>query len=227
MTSSSEPHGPLLQPQLDEITANTRALVPAERLARTEQLVAELQAAGMEDRLLAPGNTVPEFALTAGNGKLVRSADLLALGLLVIKFFRGRWDPYDMTELEAWQALQGKLRPHRALLVAVSPQTPRQNAFTADRHHLSFPLLSDPSCAFAEQLGLSYAVPEAIRPHFRSMLVNIPFLNGDESWRLPLPATYLLSSSGTVLYREAYADHRRRPEPAATLTALEQFSYSS
>lgn len=208
--------------QLDEITANTRALVPADRLARTERLVEDLRQTGIENRVLGRGATVPGFALRSATGKLVRSSDLLALGSVVLKFFRGRWDPYDMTELEAWEALQLNLRRRRALLVALSPQTPRQNAFTADRHNLTFPLLSDPSCNVAETLGLAYAVPEPSRAHFRSMLVNIPFLNGDETWRLPLPATFVLNSAGTVLYSEGYADHRLRPEPAHALDVLER-----
>ncbi len=224
MTSSAESYGHSLQAQLDEITSNTRALVPPDRLARTEQLVEDLRASGIEDRITGPGGTAADFQLTAGTGKLIRSSDLLALGPVVLKFFRGRWDPYDMTELEAWEALQPTLRRRRALLVAISPQTPRQNAFTADRHSLSFPLLSDPSCDYAETLGLSYTVPEPTRAYYRSMLVNIPFLNGDYTWRLPLPATYVLNSAGTVLYSEGYADHRLRPEPARAVAVLEDLA---
>ena len=223
MTSpSTEPHAVPLQQQLDEITANTRALVQPERLARTDQLVADLLATGLAENILPPGSEAPSFELTAGNGKLVRSADLFALGALVLKFFRGRWDPYDMTELEAWEALQPALRRHRTLTVAISPQTPRQNAFTADRHGLSMPILSDPACAYATQLRLAHTVPEPTQLYYRSMLVNIPFLNGDDSWRLPLPATYVIAPEGTILYARAFADHRRRPEPAEALAALDQ-----
>lgn len=221
MSSSADPTPSSLQAQLDEITANTRALVPADRLAGTERLVAELHATGLEQQMLQAGAHAPKFKLTGANGKHIASSDLLALGPLVIKFFRGRWDPYDMTELEAWQALQPVLRLRRALLVAVSPQNVRQNAFTADRHHLSFPLLSDPTCTVARRFGLAYTVPEPAQAHFRSMLVNIPFLNGDESWNLPLPATYVLSPQGEVLYARAFADHRLRPDPEQALAALE------
>ena len=79
-----------LQDQLDEITANTRHLVQAERLAIGERAVEELFASGIEEKILPLGATAPEFALKDANGRLVRSADLLALGPLVIKFFRGR-----------------------------------------------------------------------------------------------------------------------------------------
>ncbi len=77
-----------LQDQLDEITANTRQLVQADRLAVGERAVEELFASGIEEKILPVGALAPEFALKDASGRLVRSADLLALGPLVIKFFR-------------------------------------------------------------------------------------------------------------------------------------------
>src|ERR1700743_1262100 len=149
-----------LQDQLDEITANTRRLVQAERLAVGERAVAELFATGIEERILPVGSAAPEFALKDANGKLVPSTDLLALGPLVIKFFRGRWCPYCVTELEAWRDLYGKLREHGALMVAIGPQIERQSDFMAGQHGLPFPVLSDPDNAVAEKFGLVYTIPE-------------------------------------------------------------------
>jgi hypothetical protein len=79
-----------LQDQLDEITANTRKLVQAERLAIGERAVEELFATGIEDRILPVGSLAPEFELHDATGRTIRSEDMLALGPLVIKFFRGR-----------------------------------------------------------------------------------------------------------------------------------------
>ncbi len=210
-----------LQQQLDEITASTATLVPPDRLAHLERIIAELQATGIESRCLPPGAPAPAFRLVSANGKQVASADLVALGSVVVKFFRGRWDPYDMTELETWETLQPALRQRRAVLVAVSPQTPRQNGFTADQHRLTFPLLSDPACALAEAFGMAYAVPPPTQAYFRSILINVPLMNGDHSWRLPLPGTFVLDRHGVVQLAQAYADHRRRPDPADTLAALD------
>jgi peroxiredoxin len=208
-----------LQDQLDQITANTRHLVQAERLAVGERAVAELFASGIEERILPVGALAPEFALKDSNGKLVRSRDLLASGPLIIKFFRGRWCPYCMTELEAWRDLYGQLRERGALLVAVSPQIERQSDFMAGQHGLPFPVLSDPGCSVAAQFGLVYTVPEYHQQYYRSILINIPFVNEDDSWRLPLPATYVIGRDGRVLFAEAHADFRVRPEPDEALAA--------
>ena len=212
----------ILQDQLDEITANTRHLVQAERLAISEQAVEELFATGIEEQILPVGALAPEFALKDGAGRLVRSSDMLALGPLAIKFFRGRWCSYCVTELEAWRDLYGQIREHEALMVAISPQTERQSDFMADQHGLPFPVLSDPGCALAERFGLVYTVPEPLRNYYLSIMVNLPFINGESSWRLPIPATYVIGKDRRVLFAEAYADFRVRPEPEEALDALLQ-----
>jgi len=225
---------PPLQPQLDHITSQTRALVQPERLAVTENAVRDLFATGIEDRILPVGANAPTFALPdAATGKLVRSDDLLAIGPLVVNFFRGRWCPYCMTELEAWQAAFPALRERGALLVAISPQLQRQNDFTVQQHQLTYPVLTDAGCRLAAQFGIAYTVPEPMQRHYRSILVNIPFINGsqsngsqssgshgEDSWRLPLPATFIIRQDNTIAFAEAHADHRVRPDPMEVLAVL-------
>jgi peroxiredoxin len=215
---------PHLQEQLDAITANTRTLVQPERLAIGERSIEELFASGIERRILPLGATAPEFTLPDFSGKLVRSVDLLALGPLVINFFRGRWCPYCVTELEAWRDLYPALRERGALVVGISPQTQRQADFTASQHDIPFPLLVDAGCAVAEQFGLAWTVPAYLQKYYRSILLNIPFVNGDQTWKLPVPATCVIGQDGKVLYAEAHADFRVRPEPEDVLRALPAFA---
>ena len=212
-----------LQDQLDAITAQTRTLVQPERLAVGERAVEELFASGIEQRILPVGAAAPEFALPDFSGRMVRSPDLLALGPLVVNFFRGRWCPYCVTELETWRDLYPALRERGALVVGVSPQTQRQSDFTASQHEIPFPLLTDTGCAVAEKFGLVWTTPPYLQKYYRSILLNIPFINGEESWKLPLPATYVISPEGKVLYAEAHADFRVRPEPEEVLRSLPAF----
>ena len=211
---------PHLQDQLDEITANTRNLVQPERLAVSERAVEELFATGMEQRILPVGAKAPEFTLRDSTGRLVKSSDVLALGPLIISFFRGRWCPYCTTELEAWRDLYPIVRERKALLVAISPQTIRQSDFMQGQHSIPFPLLFDEGCKVGEQFGLAYTIPPFHQQHYRSVLVNLPFVNGDQSWKLILPATYVIDRDGMVLFAEAHADFRVRPEPEDVLRHL-------
>jgi peroxiredoxin len=222
-----------LQDQLDAITVNTRKLVQPERLAISEKATADLFNTGIEDRILKVGTQAPAFILeNALTQKPVSSTDLLALGPVVVNFFRGRWDPYCVTELEAWRDLQGDLRKRGALFVAISPQTTRQNNFALQQHGLDYPLLSDPGAAIAEKFGIAYTIPPEHRRYFQSILVNIPFNNAglsyhnatEASWRLPLPAVFIIDRNNTIVFAEAHADFRVRPEPADVFAALNQLN---
>ncbi len=203
-----------------------------DRLAISEQAAAELLASGIEDRILRVGAQAPEFTLPdALTGKPVRSSDLLALGPLVIKFFRGRWCPYCITELEAWRDLHAEVRERGALLVAISPQNRRHNDFTIQQHGLPFPVLSDAGADVAARFGIAYTVPAALRSYYQGIMVNIPFVNSgatykdaaEASWRLPLPATFVVAQNGSIAFSEAHADFRVRPEPADVLAVLSRF----
>src|SRR6202522_2256319 len=222
-----------LQDQLDRITQNTRALVQPERLAVSEKATEDLFNTGIEDCILKAGAQAPAFTLEdAVTEKLVRSSGLLALGPLVINFFRGRWDPYCVTELEAWRDLHSQLRDRGALFVAISPQTTRQNDFTLQQHGLRYPLLSDPGAAIAEKFGIAHTIAPDHRRYFQSILINIPFNNAglsyhnatDASWRLPLPAVFVIDRANKILFAEAHADSRVRPEPADIFAALDQLN---
>jgi len=227
--STNKTLGTSLQDQLDRITQNTRALVQPERLEFSERTVAELFGSGIEDRVLKVGSQAPSFKLQdARTGKPVSSADLLSLGPLIVSFFRGRWDPYCITELEIWRDLYSEVRNRGGLFVSIGPQTTRQNAFTLDQHGLPFPLLADPGCEIASHFGLAYSVSPEQRRYFQSILVNIPFNNAglnyqtatEASWRLPLPGVFVIDRENTIAFAEAHADFRVRPEPADVLAAL-------
>jgi peroxiredoxin len=227
-----------LQDKLDQITSNTRKLVQAERLALSERATADLFATGIEDRILPVGSPAPTFSLQdASTGNMVSSSDLLALGPLVLSFFRGRWCPYCVTELESWRDLYPDLRRAGAVFAAVSPQNRRHNAFTAEhliKHApqlVAFPILSDPESAVAAQFGIAYTIPVSARSYYRSILVNIPFVNSgkgydtapDSAWRLPMPATFIIRQDGVIGFAEAHADFRIRPEPGEVMDALLTF----
>lgn len=194
-----------------------------------ERATTELLASGIEKRMLSVGSFMPSFSLPDSSGKLVRSADLVAIGPLVITFFRGRWCPYCITELEVWRDLYSHLRERGALIIAISPQTPRQNAFTMEQHRIPFPLLSDSGCKLAVRFGITYTVAPEQREYFQRILINIPFNNAglnyrnatEESWRLPLPGVFVIRRDSTLAFAEAHADFRVRPEPANVLAALE------
>jgi peroxiredoxin len=96
----------------------------------------------------------------------------------------------------------------------------RQNDFTVSQHMLPFPLLRDEGAAVAAQFGAAYPVPSYMQSYYRSILVNIPFVNGEPSWRLPVPATFVIGRDGVIAWSQGHADFRLRPEPAEVIRAI-------
>ena len=211
---------------LREIYAERKELiskyVPAETQAIHAQAVAELKQRGVAANILPVGAKAPVFQLPDYDGKVVSSPDLLARSPLVICFIRGRWCPFCVGQMEAMNLVVPEIEAAGAAVVAISPQTVRQSFFMRDQHKLRFPLLSDPGNQLARKFGLSYRVPELQQAVYSRAFVNLPFTNGDESWELPIPATFILDRDATILYASANEDYTERPEPVAILELLKR-----
>ena len=50
--------------------------------------------------------------------------------------------------------------------------------------------------------------------------------NGDGTWRLPIPARFVIDREGTIRAVDADPDYTRRPEPARTVEVLRQLGAS-
>ena len=209
---------------LREVYADRKELiakyVPAEIQAIHARAVEDLKQSGIAERAIRSGSQEPSFELSDHNGKLVRSSDLLTSGPLVICFIRGRWCPFCVGQMEAMNAIYPQIKESGASMVSISPQTVHQSYLMADQHKLRFPLLSDAGSNVARAFGLAYRVPDYQQEIYRRVFVNLPFVNGDEGWQLPVPATYVLGGDGTVLYASANPDYTDRPEPGDILSLL-------
>lgn len=209
---------------LREIFAERKELiakyVPAQTQAVHEQAVAELKARGIAASALAVGARAAPFEVQDHDGKVVRSSDLLNRGRLVICFIRGRWCPFCVGQMEAMNLILPEIEQVGTSLVGISPQTVKQSFFMHDQHRLQFLLLADGGNRVARQFGLVYRVSAKQESVFRRAMVNLPFTNGDDSWELPIPATFVVERDGTIRSRWASEDYRERPEPADVVAAL-------
>jgi peroxiredoxin len=194
--------------------------VPAETQATHAQAVSDLKQQALAERALAVGSPAPSFNLKDHDDKNVSSAEFLSNGPLVVCFFRGRWDPFCVGQLEAMNVVLSDIQKSHASLIAISPQTVHQSFLMHDQHKLRFPLLSDENNNVASGFGLVYTVPEYQQSVYRRAFINLPFANGDDSWALPIPATYILDRAGTVRFRWANEDYTERPEPVDIVEKL-------
>jgi peroxiredoxin len=190
-----------------------------ERMATMVAAVGELKATGIEQRALQVGDAAPRLTLPNALGAPTALWPLWRRGPLVLVFCRGGWCPYCNLALRAWQRELDTLDRLGGSLIAVSPQTPDQALSTAERNRLAYPVLSD-SMLLAAAFGVAFTLaPQLVGPYL-GVSTDLPMLNGNGHWALPIPATYVIGRGGRILFAHVEADHRARAEPSQVLAAV-------
>jgi peroxiredoxin len=123
--------------------------------------------------------------------------------------------------LQAYQSILPDIQALGATLVAVSPQLPDNSLSAAEKNGLQFEVLSDERNAVARQYGIVWRFPEELRTMYLSVFgIVLPEYNGDDSWELPIPATFVIGQDSFILHAFVDPDYTRRAEPADILDAL-------
>lgn len=216
-----------LQDKLDAFRADFEAgrlsfKPSAEVLATMHKATADLIASGQADRAVKAGETAPEFALEDADGNTVSSAELLTQGPLIVSFYRGVWCPYCNAELQALEAARPDFEARGARVVAISPQTKNNSRKSQRDNGLGFPILSDTQSNVAAAFGIRFSLPEDLITVYKSFGNDLPKINDDPAWVLPMPARYVIATDGTIAYAEVNPDYTQRPDPSELLPVLDR-----
>jgi peroxiredoxin len=193
---------------------------PPEVIATLGTEIKTLADSGIAVRSLRVGAKAPDFALPDARGRVVTLSSLLARGPAVVTFYRGGWCPFCDLQLRAYQGALTQIHDLGAELVAVSPQTPDYALSDIEKKQLTFPVLTDAHNQVARTYGLVFALSDALRGLQTAFGNPIPKFNGDDSWELPMPGTFVLDRNGVVRLSHVDPDYMKRLEPAAILDAL-------
>jgi peroxiredoxin len=203
------------------MTQRKNRKVPSDILAAMARATEELKASGIESRAVKMGDRMPDFELPNQNGLMRRLSDHLSESPVVLNVYRGGWCPYWNLEMKALHDSLPQIEARGARLVGMTPETPDNAMATAERHRLGIDILSDAHKRVAERLGLVFELPEYLRPIYQGLGIDIPAYNGEQSSRLPVPATYIVGKDGIVAHASANADYTGRMEPADIVARLE------
>ena len=213
-----------LTESLAQQQAATHTKLPAPVRNTMQTATADLAASGILDTATNQGDTAPEFSLPNATGTTVSLSSLLAKGPVVLSFYRGQWCPYCNIELRALQQALPDITAAGAGLVAVSPQTPDNSLSTVEKNELTFEVLSDVENVVARQYGLVFTLPEALRPIYSSFGIDVPAHNGNETFELPIAATYVIGTDGKVAHAFVNADYTLRLDPVDIIAALQKLA---
>lgn len=210
-----------LQMRLDRHKAESRSKQDPAVSAVLESSVERLRAHHPPSRYIQPGELFPDFALPDHNGQSVHLADLLARGPVVLSFYRGLWCSYCNLELDALGEAYDQIRALGAELIAISPQSAANSSRAVRINELPFRILVDAGNAVADSVGLRYRLEPVLVDMYTRLGVNLPLVNRDDSWTLPIPARLVLTTDGLVHSIHADPDYTKRPEPAETIRTLQ------
>jgi len=213
-----------LADRLGETVDKFMSALPEEEAQTVAGSFEKLYASQVAGNALTVGDIAPDFTLPNVTGEPVSLYEVLKHGPAVVSFYRGGWCPFCNLELHALQLRLPEIRALGATLIGISPETPDMAMGAIDEHQLEFEVLSDLGNRTARQYGLLFTVYEEMRPLYLKWGLDVPASNGDDSWELPVPATYVIDSNAVIRAAHTDKDYTRRMEPeqiVATLRDLE------
>ncbi|MEM6402884.1 MAG: peroxiredoxin-like family protein [Cyanobacteria bacterium P01_D01_bin.116] len=174
------------------------------------------------DRSLKIGEIIPDFVLSNQNRELIHIQRLLKKGNLVISFYRGSWCPFCSLELKALEQALPAINSLGGTLVAISPQKFVDSTY--NQEELSFEMLVDRRNQVARKFGIVFKIPEELRIYYENIGIYLPRYNGEESFELPIPATFIVNQDGKIHYAFVDSDYSHRLDPVEIVTILRKMA---
>jgi len=104
-------------------------------------------------------------------------------------------------------------------ILAVSADRPEKLTVAARERELGYTLLSDSRMEASRAFGLAYRVAEEVVEAYRGYGIDLQDASGEHHGLLPVPAVYVVTSEGGILFQYANPDHRVRLEPGILMAA--------
>lgn len=209
-----------LTEQIETFQKGFREQVPESDLRLVDAVTERLQQSDLLKGTLKKGDQAPDFTLPNHLGESRSLQDMLKESPLVISFYRGGWCPYCNLELAALQKVQSEIEAQGARLIAISPELPNYSLETREKNELTFDVFTDQGNLVAKSFGLEFQLAEELRPLYAGWGLDLPAHAGEDTFKLPLPATYIIDQDGNVQYAFTDTDYTKRAEPSDVVKRL-------
>jgi peroxiredoxin len=172
---------------------------------------------------LKNGTKAPLFVATDNNGKKINLPALLKSHKAVVLFFyRGQWCPYCNKHIQQLQDSLQLLTAKGAYVIGVTPETSENINKTVEKTHASFSLIQDKGYKIMKAYDVNYVVDDNLMAKLKNYGVDIDKNNGNTDHVLPVPATYVIDSSGKIIFVHFDKDYRNRAAVSTILKVLSQ-----
>ena len=212
---------PIYKENLQTLFAQLKEMIPEDKMAIFNTDATQLATTHTSPLILTTGDMAPSFSLPDQNGNTVNLSNLWRQGPVVVTFYRGIWCPYCNLLLKNYQEILPQITAAGASLVAVSPMTPDNSLSVKEQNDLQFSVLSDKGNHVARKYTTVFKNSPAAINAMSDLGYDFHGFYDDESGEIPVPATFVIDTDGTVLMaKSAGGDYRERVEPQDILNAL-------
>jgi len=172
---------------------------------------------------LSVGTTVPDFsAIDAHNNKFILSENLKK-GPVIVIFYRGNWCPVCTQHLGKVQDSLEIIIKTGATIVAVSPERPEKIEKMEEKTGAKFALLYDDGYKISEAFDVDFNPTKLEKFKYNKFLnADIAEAHSDDSERLPIPATFIISKEGKIIWRHFNPNYKKRASVKEIFLALAQ-----
>lgn len=207
----------LLSKKLKHFKSTFDAKTPPEILETINRSISLFQSEDNLSHLLKVGDQFPPFKLSDIEGNEFNSAQLLRDKPLIITIVRGGWCPYCMLEMQVWQQSYEE-NDQQLNIIAVTPELPEYASTMKQDNNLSFPLLFDEGLKFADELGLVWQIDNDLKQQLLRWNIDLSERSDcDDTFNLPVPATFVLDKDGRITFRFVEEDYSLRADPEDVL----------
>ena len=209
-------------PLSERLSAYARAIrdLNAPFAQAVDRLVGRLRAGSAITASPKEGEPMPSFLLPDHMGRLLSLEDLIASGPVVVTFARGHWCPYCRIAISALAEIADDAKAIGGQIVAIVPDRRRFTARLRAETSAPFPILTDIDNGYALSLGLVFWVGQEMQKLMLARNVNPGESQGNDSWLLPIPATFIVGRDGIIKARHVDPDYRTRMEIESVLEAV-------
>lgn len=184
-----------------------------------DRLVTRLEQQGAGSMAPTPGDIMPGFLLPDDEGRLIGLGDILSQGPAVITFQRGHWCPYCRLNAIGIVESQQEITTLGGQIVAIMPERRRFAKAMKAAVGAKFPFLTDMDNGYALSLNLAIWIGAEME-RLMGVAYDIPNFQGNSSWFLPIPATFVVGTDGVITDRFVDPDYRRRMDIEDLIGAL-------
>ncbi len=207
----------MLEDQLEKLTKQAFSSMPNDLAEGLKKGIREVKSSQLRKNARNVGDLIGDLTLPNIYSEDIDLKSLLKNDYLLINFFRGSWCPFCSMELREYERLKDEFHQNGIDIVAISPEVTKYSLKTKEENSLSFEVLSDENSKAMKEFGIVFTLSPEVKKIYDGFGIDLKEQNGNDSFEMPVPATYILNKDFQVVFAHIEEDYMTRVDPLKVL----------